>query len=146
MVKIWRKNLYPAFLFSFSIFKLTQLLYYIPFWVSRPGPLLNWKVSIDFKIRESPKWYKYKCMCIWCLLHNLEFGHAHHCNKGISQRTRQEWQTVLLQMRWLFMSHLIWIYTVCKDTCFDPEDWKGSNCSRYFQESLYKKRKVKKKL
>ena len=38
-------------------------------------------------------------------------------NRGFSQKSITEWQTVLYLMRRLVMSCLIWICTVCKDIC-----------------------------
>ena len=38
--------------------------------------------------------------------------------KKKKKKTDTEWQTVQIQMRWLIMSHLIWICTVCKCTSF----------------------------
>ena len=118
------------------VFKLTQVLHYIPFLVSRPGPLLNWKVTINFKIRERPKWYKYKC-----LLHNFEFGHAHHCNKGI----RQEWQTVLIQIRWLYEPSHLDLHCLQR-YLFWSGRLKGLKLFKIFSRKfVQKKRKVKKK-
>ena len=38
-------------------------------------------------------------------------------NTGVNQNSKTERQTVLIQMRQLLMSCLIWIYTVCIGIC-----------------------------
>ena len=35
-------------------------------------------------------------------------------NRGFSNKSRTEWQTMYILMRWLITSHLIWIYIVCQ--------------------------------
>ena len=42
------------------------------------------------------------------------FGHIHCCQKRNSCSSRTEWLTVLIQIRRLIMSRLIWINNVCK--------------------------------
>ena len=46
-------------------------------------------------------------------------------DKGFSQKTTTEWQTVQLLIRLLIMSRLIWIYTVCKSICLGLHGWKS---------------------
>ena len=48
-------------------------------------------------------------------------------NRGFSQWSLTIRQAVQILMRWLIMSHLIWIYTVCVDICTSLKGWKGSD-------------------
>ena len=41
----------------------------------------------------------------------FEFCYAHLANLGDLQNSKTEWQTVLIQFRWLMTGHLIWLCT-----------------------------------
>ena len=58
-------------------------------------------------------------------LPSLNLDMTTDANWGFSLKSKTEWQTVLILIRWLIMSCLIWIYADCTSICFGLPGCKG---------------------
>ena len=72
--------------------------------VSNPGPLTYESGALPIALRGPAKYISAK-------LKKKKYIY-------INKNARFGEQTLQIQMKWLFISHFIWIYTVCKFSCF----------------------------